>query len=100
MKVSIPYSRVKDGYHCTHNYDLDVHVRVRLTSGIYSGSSVVYKKEVPVGLVLGLLESLKSLPKAPSNFTGFTNGYVLVNNELLNYSEVEPVVTEEGYYAN
>lgn len=100
MKISIPYSRVVDGYHCIHNYDIDVRVNVSLHEGKYSGSSVVYKKHVPINLVLGLVGSLKSLPKTSPRITGFGNGYVLVEGELVNYSDTKPVATNEGYYAN
>ena len=100
MKITIPYSCLDDGYHCKHNYNVDVCTTIELSKGKYVSSVAVYNKHVPVGLVLGLINSYKSLPELPTHITGLNNAYILRDNELVQYEYTTPEVTEEGYYAN
>lgn len=83
-EASYHYANMQTGYRSTRYHRTDVWVHIKFNKGKYVGSAVVYKKQIPLPLVLGLIDMYKGLPDVPTHFLGLTGSYQLYEGELIN----------------
>ena len=72
-----------------HSCHIDVRTHIKFSKGKYNGATAVYHKHVPLGLVLGAINTYHSMDlTSDSKITAMGQAYQLKDNELVHWWDV------------
>lgn len=90
------YWNVETGYHCNRVWRTDARAYISFNKSKHTGTTIVYKKTVPISTVLGLTKLYKGFKDVPSHFIGLSMAYQFDGEELHSCNEgTDAIFTDE-----